>query len=225
MKTMSPAEMSAVMGMNDNQTFTMLKLDRLERSVGDGAATAWKADAWIGPDFNRLLIRSEGEYSDGGVERGDLELLWGHAVASFWNTTLGVRRDFGRGADRNWVAFGVQGLAPYWFDVETTAYLGAAGRSALRTEIGYEILLTQRWILRPRVEINAYGKSDRATRVGAGLADIEAGLRLRYEIRREFAPYIGVEFTHLFAGTADFARADGRGINDTRLVAGIRVWY
>jgi len=119
----------------------------------------------------------------------------------------------------------VRGLAPYWFEVSATAYAGSSGRSALRVEVDYDLSLTQRWILQPRIELNAYGKDDPAARLGSGLSDAELGVRLRYEIRREFAPYIGVEWSRRFGRTADFERAEGLDVNDMRLVAGLRIWY
>jgi copper resistance protein B len=226
MEPMSGREMIDAMEMDDAASTAILRLDRLERADGDdGAAAAWKFSASFGGDFDKLLVRSEGEHSHGEFERADAEALWSHAVASYWDTQVGVRRDFGRGADRSWAAFGVQGLAPYWFEIGATAYVGDAGRTALRLEVDYDLSLTQRLILQPRVEVNAYGEADRAARVGAGLSDAEVGLRLRYEIRRELAPYVGVERSWLFGGTADFARSDGRVAANTKWVVGLRVWY
>ena len=155
----------------------------------------------------------------------DAEFLWDHAAAAFWDTTLGVRQDFGQGAHRTWAAFGVQGLAPYWFEVAATAYVGDAGRTALRIEADYELSLTQRLILQPRFELNAYGKDDPAARIGSGISDAEFGLRLRYEIRREFAPYVGVERVQRLGRTADFANAEGIPDGETRWVVGLRFWY
>jgi copper resistance protein B len=226
MGDMSAAQMIEVMEMDDAATLAMLKLDRFERAATDsGPATAWKADAWIGGDFEKILLRSEGEHADGEFEHADAELLWSHAIAAFWDTELGLRRDFGSGTHRSWAAFGVQGLAPYWFEVGATAYIGDAGRTALRVEVDYEMSLTQRLILQPRLEFNAYGKDDPAAGIGSGLSDAEFGLRLRYEIRREFAPYVGVEWSRSFGDSADFARAGGRDAGDTRFVVGLRIWY
>ena len=223
MHAMSAAEMIDVMGMDDRAWWASVAFDRFERV--EGGAFSWSARASHGGDEDRIALRSEGERADGRVEHADVELLWSHAVAPFWDTQLGVRRDVGRGPDRRWAAFGVQGLAPYWFEVGATAYVGQQGRSALRAEIEYEWLLTQRLVLQPRLEINAYGKRDPATRTGAGLADAEVGLRLRYEMRREFAPYIGVERRQRFGATADYARADGHGGSETQWVAGVRFWF
>jgi copper resistance protein B len=226
MREMSAREMVDVMGMDDAATFAMIKMDRLEyfdSSASSGAS--WNGSLWIGKDFDKLLLRSEGETTHGDLENADVEILWDHAVAAFWDTTLGVRQDFGQGPHRTWAAFGVQGLAPYWFEVDATAYIGDAGRTALRIEADYDLSLTQRLILQPRFELNAYGKDDPGANIGSGISDAELGLRLRYEIRREFAPYIGVERVQRFGRTADFARDDGNGAGDTVWVVGLRLWY
>jgi copper resistance protein B len=136
-----------------------------------------------------------------------------------------VRYDSGEGPNRGWLAFGVQGLAPYWFETDISAYLGEGGRTALRIETDYELLLTQRLILQPRVEVNAYGRDDTRRGLGSGLSDMTAGLRLRYEIRREFAPYVGVEWAGTFGDSRDLARANGEEAYATRLVAGLRFWF
>ena len=226
MEPMDARQMVDLMEMDDAATFAMLRFDRLERAdTANGPATAWKFSAWAGGDIDRFLLRSEGERAHGGLEPSDAEMLWSHAVEPYWDTTLGARHDFGPGPDRNWAAFGVQGLAPYWFEVEATAYVGDAGRTALRLEVEYELSLTQRLILQPRFELNAYGKDDPAARIGSGLSDAEFGLRLRYEIRREFAPYIGIEQSRRFGRSADFMRAAGLDAEDTYWVVGLRVWY
>ena len=136
-----------------------------------------------------------------------------------------MRHDNGSGPDRNWLAFGVQGLAPYWFNVDATGYLGDQGRSALRLSASYELLLTQRVVLQPQLELNAYGKDDPARGIGSGLSDATAGLRLRYDISRQFSPYIGVEWSGRFGRTGDFAQASGERRDTTDLVAGVHFWF
>jgi len=226
MGVMSNARMIEVMGMDDRATFGRFAFDRLEHVAGDGrSATAWSAQGWLGGDLDKLWFRSEGEHRGGAFEQADVELSWSHAIAPFWDGQIGVRRDIGRGPDRSWAALGVHGLAPYWFEWSATAYVGEQGRTALRVEAEYELLLTQRWVLQSRVEFNAYGKDDPAARIGSGLSDAAFGLRLRYEIRREFAPYVGVEWSRRFGRSADFARADGESAGEMQWVAGIRVWF
>jgi len=201
-------------------------LDRLEVSdADDGTALGWEASAWIGGDIQRLWLRSEGEAVDGRIEHGDIEVLYGRSVRAWWDVVAGVRQDVGDGPSRTWGAIGVQGLAPYKFEVAATAYLGQGGRTALRAEAEYDTLLTNRLILQWRAEANAHGKNDPMAGVGAGLSTIEAGARLRYEITRQFAPYIGIEHECAFGNTADFRRNAGHGAGDTRIVAGVRVWF
>jgi copper resistance protein B len=223
MGDMAYDEMVEVMGMDDRSRFGLVSLDQFE--YVEGGAMAWSGQAWYGGDTDRLVLRSEGEHVDGDIAHADIELLWGHAVAPFWDSRIGLRQDFGRGPDRSWAAFGLQGLAPYWFEVSATAYLGTEGRTALRVEAEYEMLLTQRLVLQPRAEINAYGKDDAAAGIGSGLAESSLGLRLRYEIRREFAPYLGIECSKLFGNTAQYARAHGEDSSDLQWVAGLRVWF
>lgn len=210
----------------DEHRFGSILFDRLE-AVRSGGETRGEYDilGWYGRDYSRLWFKAEGEVEDGSLEESRTELLWGRAVAPFWDAQVGVRHDRGEAPSRNWLAFGIQGLAPYWFEVEAAAYVGESGRTALRLEAEYELLLTQRLILQPRVEANLYGKRDEATGVGSGLSALTAGLRLRYEIRRELAPYVGVEWQGLYGGTADLARAAGAARDETRVVAGIRFWF
>lgn len=210
----------------DEHSFGSLLVDRLERvDTSDGYATAYDAQAWFGRDYDRLVIKAEGDYGQGKLREARTELLWGHAIATFWDTQLGARYDSGVGPDRSWLAFGVQGLAPYWFEVDATAYVGEGGRTALRLSGEYELLITQRLILQPRLELNAYGKSDEVLGIGSGLSDITAGLRLRYEFTRQIAPYVGVERAEKFGQTADLARAAGEEADETSWVAGVRFWF
>lgn len=214
------------MAMEDRARFSMLLLDQLEAFHGkEGNGQRWEAEGWYGNDYDKLWLRSEGERVSGVLEDGDLEALWSHTVATFWSTQLGVRADAARGPNRTWAAFGIQGLTPFWFELEATGYVDPRGRTAARLRVEYELFLTQRLILQPELETNLYGKADPARHLGAGLSDVEFGMRLRYEIRREFAPYLGVVWARRFGGTADFTRAEGRGPFDRQWVAGFRIWY
>lgn len=210
----------------DEQSFASLLVDRLEMVRNDDNTTAaYDLQAWYGRNYNRLVLKAEGDISDGKLEEADTELLWGHAVATFWDTQLGLRYESSEEQpDRSWLAFGFQGLAPYWFEVDITAYLGENGRSALGLAAEYELLFTQKLILQPRLEANFYGKDDPERARGSGLSDITAGLRLHYEIRREFAPYLGIEWAGKFGDTADYARAAGESKDETRVVLGLRFW-
>ncbi|HEX7914680.1 copper resistance protein B [Rudaea sp.] len=225
MAPMSDAEMTRVMAMDDTAKLFMFKLDTFERAKGDEAySSAWNAQAWYGSDFDKLLLRSEGEREHGKTD-ARVEAFWNHAFASFWDWQLGLRHDFGSGPSRDWAAFGVQGLAPYWFEIEAAAYLGDGGRTAFGVRAEYELLLTQRLILQPEVELNFYTRNDRTRGVASGLGDAELGLRLRYEIRREFAPYIGVVRKYRRNFEADGSRFEPIGRSETQVVAGLRLWF
>ena len=222
-----PAPMHGVdMGMQDDARRFSLRVDQLEAFRGGGVSgQQWDVEGGYGNNRDRLWLRSEGERTHGQPGTADLEALWQHAVTAFWDTQLGVRTDMGDGPARHWVAFGLQGLAPYWFELEATGYAGPAGRTAARLRADYELLLTQRLVLQPELELNAYGKADPARGLGSGLSDASLGLRLRYEFRREVAPYVGWEWTRRFGGTAALGRDSGEGPSERRWVAGVRIWF
>jgi copper resistance protein B len=152
-------------------------------------------------------------------------VLYGRSIATWWDVVAGIRHDFKPGASEDFAAIGVVGLAPYKFEVEATAYIGQSGQTAARFEAEYETLLTNRLILQPLAEVNLYGNDDPQRGIGSGLSTLETGLRLRYEVTRRFAPYIGVVREQAFGRTADLRREEGNPTNDTRLVAGIRIWF
>lgn len=212
--------------LHDNSIKSFVLLDRLEGwNADNGRGLAWKEVGWVGTDLNRLWIRSEGEREGGRNEKADIELLYGRSIATWWDVVAGVRQDFAPGSSQTFAAFGVQGLAPYKYEVEATAYVSESGQTAARLEAEYDTLLTNRLILQWQAEAELYGQDDERRGIGSGLSTIEAGLRLRYEIRREFAPYLGVAWERAYGGTADFRRGEGEDINDTRLVAGLRIWF
>jgi copper resistance protein B len=209
---------------NDIHSYTLI--DRLEGWNADpGEGLGWEGQGWVGTDLNRLWWRSEGERTNGRTEAADLEVLYGKSFSRWWDVVAGVRHDLGPGPAQDFAAIGVIGLAPQKFEVAATGYIGSSGQTALRLETEYETLLTNRLILQPRVEIDAYGRDDPRRGIGSGLSTAEAGLRLRYEFTRQFAPYIGVVREWSFGNTADVRRDDGEGVNDTRLVAGLRIWF
>jgi len=212
--------------LGDQHQYFSLLFDRLEVAhTSDHTIGVYDLQARYGRDYDRLVLKSEGHADDGRLEEASTELFWSHAVAAFWDAQLGVRYDHGEDPGRGWLALGVQGLAPYWFEVDATIYAGSEGRSALQLEAEYELLITQRLILQPRIETSLYSKRDEERGIGSGVSELAAGLRLRYEIRREFAPYIGVEWAGKFGDTADYAKAAGRDTRETRFVAGLRFWY
>ena len=214
------------MNMADKATHVKVMLDRVEQfHAGGSNGQAIDGQAWVGGDTDKLWFKVDGERVNGRLGATRTEALWNHAIATYWGLQAGVRHDFGDGPGRTWAAFGVQGLSPYWFDIQATAYVGQSGRTALRFEGEYDLLLTQRLILQPDVKVAFYGKRDPECGLGAGLSDIDAGLRLRYEVSRKFAPYVGVVWNRKFAGTAGYARDSGNDVQTTRVVAGVRLWF
>ena len=204
---------------------SLVRFNRFEAWDADpGNGQAWEGSAWFGGDVQRLWLRSEGEREHGHTAAADLEVLYGRGVGAWWDLVAGVRQEFEPGPSRTMAAFGVQGMAPYKFEVSATAYVGE-GQASVSAEAEYELLLTNRLVLQPVLEVQLNGRQDARRGEGKGLASAEAGLRLRYEVRRRFAPYIGVVHERSFGDTADMARAGGEASRETRWVAGVRWWF
>ncbi|MZR64489.1 copper resistance protein B [Alcanivorax sp. DP30] len=225
-----------LMAMGEDQPrFSKVLFDQLEvRDTDEGRVLGWEMDAWYGGDINKLYFASEGERlmapeeddEDPATEGAETRLAWSHAFAPYWDWQLGVRRDWQPDdPNRDWASLGVQGVAPYWFEVNANLFVGEDGLTNLRLEAEYELMLTQKLALVPSVEANIYGKDDDELGIGDGLTDIEAGLRLRYEIRRELAPYIGINWEKQYGDTADLTRASGGKTEEGMFVAGVRLWF
>ena len=226
-----PAEMAAAREQlrveNGDIRTTAVIIDRLEANFVDGEqGYTWDAQGWIGGDINRFWWKSEGEGAFGdGVEDAEVQALYSRAFRPFWDVQTGLRQTYRPEGDRTDLVVGIQGLAPYWFEVDAAAFLSNKGELTARAEVEYDQRITNRWILQPRAEINLSAEEIPELRIGSGLTSLQIGARLRYEIRKEFAPYVGVEWTRSFGRTADFLEADGRSSEDTRLVVGIRAWF
>ena len=212
--------------VHDNSIQHYVLFDRLEGWKADtGADQEWEGKAWIGTDLNRVWLRSEGQRLDNKTQEADLEVLYGHSVAAWWDVVAGVRHDFKPGASQDFAAIGVMGMTPYKYDVEATAYIGQGGQTSARLQASYDALFTGRLILQSLVEVNLFGQNDARRGIGSGLSTLETGYRLRYELTRRFAPYIGIVQERAFGKTADFRREEGIPTKDTRLVAGVRIWF
>jgi len=200
--------------------------DQLEwQFAGDSGGVNWDLKSWIGGDLNRIWIHSEGASEESRLGEAEVHVTYGRAFSRWWDVVAGVRRDVRPGPGQMWATVGIQGLAPQWFEVQATLYVGESAATLARFEVEYELLLTNRLVLQPLLELNLYGKAIPERGLGAGLSSSEAGLRLRYEVRRELAPYVGVVWNRQFGGTADFSRAAGEGVGGWRLAAGIRTWF
>lgn len=220
-----PSQTMSSMDMNDSASHAMLLVDQLEWAHGyDGNSAAWEAESWYGNDDNKLWLRTEGEQSGAHIESGDVEAFWNHPVSPFWSMQLGIRHDLGIGPHRDWAAWGIEGLAPYWFELEATAYASSSGRLAARGRAEYTLRFTQRLMLQPEFEINLYSRADPSQYIGRGLSNAELGLRLRYQVTRQFAPYVGLVWARHFGETAGFVRAERQPVFDRQIVVGIRFW-
>ena len=209
------------------QSFSQVMFNLAEVQVRQGRdGYRWDGEAWFGGDINRLTIKSEGEgVFRQGIESAEVQALYSRAIGPYFNLQAGVRHDFQSSPSRTYATIGFEGLAPYWFEVEGAAFLSDKGDVLGRLEGYYDQRLTQRLVLQPRVELNLSAQDTPENRIGSGLVDAELGLRLRYEITRQFAPYIGVSYEAKTGRTAGYARADGEDPTTTSLVAGVRIWF
>ena len=227
----SPAEMdrarAAMLKESGGMTFSQLMLDRLEYRMGKGAdGYHWEGEGWIGGDINRLAFKTEGEGEVGGaLERAEVQALYSRAIDPWFNLEAGVRHDIRPDPQRTYAVVGIEGLAPYWFELGAQAFLSNKGDAHLRLEGSYDQRITQRLILQPAAEVNIAAQDVPELGIGSGLSDVELGLRLRYEFAREFAPYVGVNWERKLGDSARFARAGGERAEATSFVMGVRFWF
>lgn len=226
-KLMAQKRQEELIAEHGGYTGYMVLLDQLEARIQDGRdGYAWEGDAWYGGDYNRLWIKTEGEGEFGGsLESAEIQALYSRAIDPWFNFQAGVRYDIRPKPDRAYLVVGVQGLAPYWFEVDAAAFLSEKGDLTARVEAEYDQRITNRLILQPRIEIELAAQDVPELGIGAGLSSAEAGLRLRYEIKREFAPYIGVEYERRFGDTARLARAEGEDVGGWAFLIGLRSWF
>lgn len=211
---------SAQADMNDDPLVTMFLMDRFEVLDNDEKTRVWEGSFRIGYDLNKLYLYSEGEATDDGLEKSQNEVVYSRTVAPFWDLQLGVAYDKNEEHSQTWGEIAVSGLAPYYFETRAALLVNDKGNVGLRLEAEYEALLTQKLILTPSLEADLYTKDDPDMHLGSGLSSLEAGLRLRYEFRREFAPYIGVTWERTFGNTREYDPMD-----ETHFMAGVRFWF
>ncbi len=213
-------------GMEDDPIITKVMINQLETRVTDGNdPLVLEGQAWIGKDLNKFWLKVEAEQVNSETEEFEVQALYSRAIAPFWDLQFGIRSDINPKPEKQWLVVGFQGLAPYFYEIDTALFIAEAGQVGLRLQAEYEILFTQKLILTPEIEVNFYSKDDAKLNTGSGLADSQTGLRLRYEIKREFAPYIGINVNHRYGNSADFARAARTAVSDTQLVLGFRAWF
>jgi copper resistance protein B len=207
-------------------TFLFLA-DRLEAGNGDqGDIYAWDVQGWYGGDLGKFWFKSEGEGDpDGNLGNAEVQLLYGHAITPFFDAQIGVRHDFRPDPERSYLVAGIQGLLPYTFDLEATMFLSEEGDLSGRLEAEYDLRITQRLLLQPRVEVEFAMQDVPSLQVGSGIGSVTGGLRLRYEIRREIAPYVGIVWEQKQGDTAEFARAAGEERTSLAVLVGARFWF
>lgn len=221
-----PAALNAMANMHKPGIYHMFALET-DLSRKNGLDTgAWDFDGWAGGDTNRLWLKSEGEITDGKTDKAELWALYGRHVATYWDAQVGVRTDLKPdvpgGKAHTFLAAGLTGMAPYFFDTEAHLFLRDDGALSGRLRYENQWLITQRLIMKPRFEMNVNSRNDAVEGLGTGLTDASIGVQTRYEIRREFAPYVDLTYQQKFGKTADYARMRGEKPTDTRLSFGIR---
>lgn len=221
----SATSFSLLAGGKDDPLLSMIQINQLEYSQSDGQDIySLEGQAWFGYDLDKIWLKTTVEKAGDTTESAELQLLYGKAIAPFWDFQVGVRTDLQPTPSQNWAVIGFQGLAPYFFEIDTALYIGERGATAFRFEAEYEMLITQKWILTPQIEANFYGQNNQELGIGSGLSNIELGLRLRYEFSRKFSIYTGINSNKLFGNSADFARFDNEAVSSSEWVVGIRAW-
>jgi len=212
--------------MEDDPILAKIMINELEVRATDGPnPLIWDAQMWIGQDLNKLWLKTEGEYVDDELEEAEFQALYSRAIAPYWDLQIGWRHDFRPKPGRDWFVLGIEGLAPYYFEIDAALFVGESGQISASLEAEYEIMLTQQWVLSPEIALTVYSKDDEEHGIGSGLSSMDLGIGLRYEIKREFAPYIGVNWSKQFGQTADYTREHGEDSSDVQFVAGIRIWF
>lgn len=208
-------------GESGGDTFrSSLVVDGLEYQFSDEETTAWSGYGYAGYDINKVYIYSEGEKPKNGSSESENQLVYSRAISPFWDIQAGIGYDKNSIDHQTWGTIGVQGLAPYLFETRTTLLFGGNGNIGLRAEADYDALLTQKLIASPSIAISAYSKDNVNMDLGKGLSNITLGLNLRYEIAREFAPYIGIQWSKNLGNTNDISSLD-----EVYAVAGVRFWF
>lgn len=214
-------------GAEGDSLLTFLEVEQFEYHSGNGEDTfSWEAQGWIGGDYDKAWFKTKGDdIVNGAMERAEIQLLYSRTLAAFWDLQLGARYDVKPNPSRNYAVLGIQGMAPYFFEADAAAFVSNKGDASARLEVEYELLITQRLIVKPTAELNVAVQDVEELGIGSGLTDVELGLRLRYEIVREVAPYLGVSWERRIGPTADLAQRAGADVSDLAFVTGVRFWF
>lgn len=213
-------------GKNDDPLLAKVMLDKIEiRSTAGSDPLMVDAETWIGYDLNKFWIKAELERVDGELKESQWQFLYSKAVTPYWDMQMGWRHDAKPSPSRDWLALSMKGVTPYFFTVDAGVFIGDSGQIAVVLDAEYDALITQKLILSPEIDISAYSENDVALNIGSGLSSMDFSLRLRYEMRREFAPYIGLNWSKKWGETADLVEAAGEDADDMHWVAGIRSWF
>jgi len=221
------AARAALKESHGNQINSLVIAERMEYSHSDDKDSfVWEAQGWVGTDLHKLWFKAEGEHlEEEGTEEAEVQLLYSRAISPFWDLQAGLRHDLEPSPNRTHLVLGAQGMAPYWFEMDTAMFLSEEGKLSARVEAEYDLRLSQRLILQPRLELNLATSADRELGIGRGFFDSVAEIRLRYEFRREFAPYLGLSWGGAFGDTADLVEEGGGDPRELSIVAGLRLWF
>ncbi len=211
--------------MEEDPLLYNIMLGEFETNDSNSILLSWDAQGWVGKNINKLWLKTEGERSHGKTEELEFQALYSKAISPFWDFQAGFRHDAKPTPDQNWGVFGFQGIARYYFEIDTAIFIGESGDTAFRFNAEYELLFTQRLILTPEIEMNFYGQDIPEIGVSSGLSDLNLGLRLRYEIRREFAPYVGISWLEEYGRTDNLSPNPRKDFSDTEVIVGIRLWF
>ncbi|HEV2568724.1 copper resistance protein B [Sphingomonas sp.] len=224
---MAAKRRTALIAEHGGMTTGRMLIDRLELQARKGRnGYAWEGDAWTGGDYDKLWLKTEGEGEfDGSLDEAEVQALWSRAIRPFFDLQLGVRYDVRPRPDRAHLVVGIQGLAPYWFEIDAAAFLSTTGDLTARFEAEYDQRITNKLILQPRIEFELAAQDVPELGIGSGLSSADLGLRLRYQFVPEFAPYLGVGYERRFGDTARFARAEGERAGSWNFLLGLRAWF
>ncbi len=210
----------------ESHVLTFIEAEQLEYRAGRQDTFSWEVQGWVGGDYHKIWVKTQGDdLIDGPITNAEVQLLYSQAITAFWDLQLGARYDVKPNPSRDYAVLGIQGLAPYFFEVDAAAFVSNKGDASARLEAEYELLVTQRLIAKPSAELNFAVQDVEELGIGSGLSEVELGLRLRYEIVREIAPYIGVSWERKIGPTADVARRAGADVGDLTFVSGVRFWF